>query len=99
MYESRNRKAILCILEKVKNTARRRARLVICGDSIQWCKSNERITHKLMETRKDSKVRKSRLGRGVTSAQRVETIFPKNLSLLNEVKEKLMSFPVHFWGH
>lgn len=60
---------------------------------------SQRITRKLMETGKDSEVRKSRLGRGVTFAQRVETVFPRNLSPLNEVKEKLMSFPVHLWGH
>jgi hypothetical protein len=60
---------------------------------------SQRITREVMETLKDTKLRKSRLGRGVTSAQTVATIFLRNLSLLNEAKEKLMSFSVHFWGH
>jgi hypothetical protein len=41
---------------------------------------SQRIKPKLMETRRDSKVRKSRLGVAVTSAKRLSTIFKEHFA-------------------
>jgi hypothetical protein len=55
------------------------------------------IATKLTATRRDGKLKMSRLARGTTSAKRLAAIF-ENFSQLRGVIGKFSSMPVHFLG-
>jgi hypothetical protein len=76
MYVSGDRKATLCVLEKVK--------IMEAGWVMQWAGNlwrlhsmgpNPAIAPKLMERRRDGELRKSRLAEGITSAKRTGNDF------------------------